>query len=263
MFLKSHFDTVEKQLLCMSEVARSAGHNIHIGGARESFVRQFLRDHIGDAVGIGTGEVFDVSRRIGDTANQVDVLLYDQKYPRVHFGDANAAGYMMESIYAGIEVKSRLTQEHLEKTLRCASNLKSLKIPRFDGKLGAPQGIPYYLVDYGGPTIETVRAWLIRIEKEQKKLEKPELYPRFLEGIFLLGRGFILDCSVAHFPLRSSALNVDKPYRWLVSNSPTGNLYCLFFLLNLHIQFNELEHYFASVIGEYDLVPWSDEDIQE
>lgn len=267
-FLQKHFDLIEKQLLCMSEVATGSGHPVLKGTAREYFVKQFLRDHIGESIGIGSGEVFDSKRIVGDRANQIDVLLYDTSFPKVHFGGTEVAAFMVESIHAGIEVKSRLTRGELETTLRCARNLKGLEMDSRARTITKAQGTPYYLFAYDGPAIETIQSWLIDIERTSRQIQEEqgqkfvELIPRHLDGIFVLNRGFILDTSMANSALhacsRAGARN-QEPFRWLSSSRPNGILYCLFFLLNFNVHYNSLDEYFTSVLDEYDVVPWNDD----
>jgi hypothetical protein len=267
-FLRKHFDLIEKQLLCMSEIATGSGHPVLKGTAREHFVKQFLRDHIGESIGIGSGEVFDSKRIVGDRANQIDVLLYDTSFPKVHFGGTDVAAFMVESIHAGIEVKSNLTRKELETTLRCARNLKSLKMDERARTITKAHGTPYYLFAYDGPTIETVQSWLIDIERESRRIHEEkgaefvELIPRHLDGIFVLGKGFILDTSMANSALhacsRAGTRNGD-PFRWLSSGKSDGILYCLFFLLNFNVHYNFLDEYFTSVLDEYNVVPWNDD----
>ena|GEM_PF-2818526 len=232
-------------------------------------MKQFLRDHIGQYIGIGSGEVFDSRRIVGDKANQIDVLLYDTSFPKIHFGGEDQAAFMVESIYAGIEIKSLLHREDLEDALRCARNLKTLQMDPRGRTMGRIHGVPYYLVAYDGPkNIETVRTWLVDIEREQQKIldEKGpqfvELIPRHLDGIFILGLRFILDTGISNSVLHacaSAGTGTTTPYRWLVSSKVAGNLYCLFFLLNFHVHYNFLDDYFESVLDEYNIVPWTDE----
>lgn len=270
-FLRSHFDLIEKQLLCMSEVAAASGHPVLKGSAREHFVKQFLRDHIGESIGIGSGEVFDSKRILGDKANQIDVLLYDTSFPKVHFGGTEIAAFMVESIHAGIEVKSNLSRKELETTLRCAKNLKSLQMDSRARTITKAFGTPYYLFAYDGPSIDTVQSWLIDMERNSTKIldekgaEFLDLIPRHLDGIFVLGKGFILETNLANSALRACAgagVQHDEHYRWLSSNRIDGILYCLFFLLNFNVHYNLLDEYFSSVLDEYNVVPWNSDTVK-
>ena len=79
--LKTHFDLVEKMLLATSEVVTTAGHNLHKGLPREAFVREFLREHLSNSVGLGTGEIIDAQSGPGEKRNQIDLVLYDRDLP--------------------------------------------------------------------------------------------------------------------------------------------------------------------------------------
>jgi hypothetical protein len=57
--LRAHLDAVEKWLLAASAIPHNAGRTIHRGTPREVFIREFLAEHLGRRVSIGTGEIID------------------------------------------------------------------------------------------------------------------------------------------------------------------------------------------------------------
>ena len=44
--LKTHLNSVENQLLVTSRIPANSGHPLHKGTPRESFIKQFLLDHL-------------------------------------------------------------------------------------------------------------------------------------------------------------------------------------------------------------------------
>src|SRR5262245_28540511 len=102
--LHSHLSAVETCLLSNALLQENTGHSLHKGTPRESFVNQFLRDHLSENIAIGTGEIIDCNSLPGQARNQMDVVLYKRSYPRLAFG-GGISGFLVESVLATIEVK--------------------------------------------------------------------------------------------------------------------------------------------------------------
>jgi hypothetical protein len=255
MFVRAHFDLIEAQLAAMSALAGNASHPVIKGIARENFFRGFLRDHFGGAVGVGSGEIFDLHKKPGDPANQIDVVLFDQRFLRLDFGGVDNSGFLVESVYACVEVKTRLDRKEMEKAIRCATNLMTLE--RQQVSVASLPQLPCYLIAFDGPKIDTVAKWLMDIENTQRAINPPQLFPRSLAGIFVLGKGLILDCGIA-----KSAVVQNKecpPFRWLTCEQKVGNLCCLVSILNHHVQYILLKEYFGDLVTDYRLVDWNED----
>src|SRR5689334_14924530 len=123
--LQAHLDVVEELLIAHSRICANAGHTIHRGTPREAFVHQFLRGHLSGKAAIGTGEVIDRNSLARDPRNQVDVVIYDSQYPRIDFG-GGVFGFLAESVFATIEVKSILDEAGLTQAVQASRRLKGL-----------------------------------------------------------------------------------------------------------------------------------------
>ena len=174
--LKSHLDIREELLLRFSEIPSISGHPLHKGIPREVFIKEFLMDHLGENIGIDTGEIIDAHSQPGKSRNQIDIVIYRKNYPRLHFG-GNVYAFLAESVIATIEVKSRLTKQRLEQGILTARNLKILKQSHFaqsDTEFRLP-GIINYVVAYDGPKkMNVVHKWLKEIY-EKNGISEPTM----------------------------------------------------------------------------------------
>lgn len=84
--LKAPLDAVEDRLLATSRIPANAGHALHRGTPRESFIREFLEGHISTRVSIGTGEIIDAASTPRQPRNQFDIVIYRNDYPRLDLG---------------------------------------------------------------------------------------------------------------------------------------------------------------------------------
>jgi len=97
------------------------------GGQREEAIRKFLSEKLPRRYGISKG--FVVSHE-GIQSDQCDVIVYDADTSPIFYTDINQEILPIESVYAVIQVKSRLTPTSLDDAIR---NIKSFKqIPRRD-----------------------------------------------------------------------------------------------------------------------------------
>ena len=97
------------------------------GGQREEAIRKFLSEKLPRRYGISKG--FVVSHE-GIQSDQCDVIVYDADTSPIFYTDINQEILPIESVYAVIQVKSRLTPTSLDDAIR---NIKSFKqIPRKD-----------------------------------------------------------------------------------------------------------------------------------
>ncbi|MBI3048124.1 MAG: hypothetical protein HYY76_07400 [Acidobacteria bacterium] len=198
--LHSHMATVEKVLLATAQIPAGSGHPLHKGTPRESFIKEFLENHLAESLAIGQGEVISSESEAGEPRNQFDIVLYKRHFPRLTFGGGINA-FLVESVVATIEVKSTLDKENLRQAVKAARNVKALKrnVSRGFWTGNPPPAVLSFVVAYDGPAqMETVRKWLEEIHAEEgltipdlaagKRYEIPSAS---IDGVFLLGRGFV------------------------------------------------------------------------
>ena len=202
----SHFTRIQRRLEAEGRAAGSFHHGLNRGLIREAFVREFLAENISGFWGVGTGEIFHVDASDQETRNQIDVVIHNKRYPKLPL----AMGidlFLIETVSTTIEVKSRLTKDDLRNAAAVAKRIKSLA--NFPPQHFNPTGMvdnprPYsFIFAYDGPAkIETVLSWMIEVSTEDDfgiddlKKAKPEdrqfFNHLFLDGVFILGRGFVL-----------------------------------------------------------------------
>ncbi len=217
-----HFATSEANLLAKSKIPASSGHSSHRGTPREAFVREFLEEHLGEYLAIGTGEIIDGKAEVDMQRPQLDVVVYRREYPRLHFR-GRIHGFLVESVVATIEVKSTLDKPALAHAIRTTHTVKNLQPSLFGDQHWQgwkPRGPLSFVVAYNGPaSMQTVHGWLDPIHASQGIAFPPipaELAARSalgspsLDGIFVLGRGFLLSSTTpGSFP-RGVADRVDS-----------------------------------------------------
>lgn len=247
--LNKHFGAVEDHLLYISRIPENSGHPLHKGTPRESFVAEFLQNHLSERLSIGTGEIIDSNSKPGENRNQIDVVLYRSDYPRIDFGGGINA-FLAESVVATIEVKSNLTKDKFTRSLESAANVKKLKrnlVPVFHSGY-RPPSILSYIVAYDGPKrIKTVYKWIINAHDElqipdfdlpldvSQRIETPS---PSIDGIFILGNGFVyLDNVPMNLGSTIGELRQSHPrIKWAMTNQPRGNLLLLFLFLTLSVR---------------------------
>lgn len=92
-------------------------HQGEIGSWRESIVRSMLRRHLPPNIGVGQGFILT---EYGPTS-QIDVIVYDLKYPRL-FQDDDLVIVTPDAVRAIVEVKSSTSGAKLRKDLRKLAN---------------------------------------------------------------------------------------------------------------------------------------------
>ncbi|MDR1090170.1 MAG: hypothetical protein LBL79_03765 [Prevotella sp.] len=198
--LKSHMDAIENQLIATSQIPANAGHTLHRGTPRESFIKQYLEGHIGSNVAIGTGEIIDANSQPRDSRNQFDIVIYKKNYPKLDFG-GGISGFLIESVIATIEVKSLLDQSAIDQSVRAANNVKQLT-PHIIHSISIgwiPPKVMNFVIAYSGPAqMSTVHGWILNSHNTLNiplpswtHQNKTTIPGTALDGVFVLNKGFV------------------------------------------------------------------------
>jgi len=240
-------DAVEAQLLATSRIPANAGHSLHKGTPREAFIKEFLQDHLSERVAIGSGEIIDANSQPNQSRNQMDIVVFKRDFPKLNFG-GGIQGFLAESAVATIEVKSTLDEKGLRTAVEAAHKIKALQRGTISGLTYGyvPPHIVSYVVAYDGPAMmQTVHGWLKPIHTHLG-INYPSMGPTIqqrmpvpspsLEGIFVLGKGFVLfDNSPLTF-IPDQIRQVRPSARWVVGNMASGSLLLLFLLLTYDVK---------------------------
>jgi hypothetical protein len=249
--LKDHIDRKEAALLAETAIAANAGHSVNKGTPREAFIRGFLKDHLSQKVAIGTGELFDAGSLSNEPRHQHDIVLYRSEYPRLLFG-GDIHGFLAESVYATIEVKSTLDYDGLYDAIKSANATKALQqnaVHALSTGYVAPSPLAF-LVAYAGPaSMGTIHSWLPKIHASLG-IVLPELpldetarmgtVNPSIDGVFVLGKGFLyFDAAPIGFGT-AQMRNQYPTAKWLVSETNRGALLMLFLLLTSAVSGTQL-----------------------
>ena len=243
--LKSHMNATEDSLYQTSQIPANAGHTLHRGTPRETFIKNFLEDHLSANVSIGTGEIIDANSQPRAQRNQYDIVIYKNNYPKLDFG-GGINGFLVESVVATIEVKSLLNQSAIEQSVKAARNAKSLT-PNLTQSFSTgwiPPRILNYVVAYEGPAqMNTVLGWIQNAHQQEgipfptwNQQNKTQTPGTALDGIIVLKKGII--------KLDNTPLSLNNPQNpsngiHMVLDSPEGNL--LLFFLTLQEACNNIQ----------------------
>ena len=201
----SHFERIHRRLEAEGKAAQSFHHGLNRGLIREAFIREFLSENISEFWGVGTGEIFSQGSRDRDPRNQVDVVIHNKRYPKLPL----AAGidlFFVETVSSFIEIKSRLNKEDVKQAAVATKRIKDLA--EFEPQRFNPTGMvknprPYaFIFAYEGPSkIETVLKWMKDISadgdygldhlRECNPDNRDFFAHSFIDGIFVLGKGFV------------------------------------------------------------------------
>lgn len=118
------FGRAADEMLSSVQQSRAAlTHNLSIGEANESVVREFLRQRLPASIGVGRGQIVDKN---GQRTRQLDVVLYDAFRTPALWTDKEKDQRLFpsESVIAVVEVKTRLSASDAESIV---SNMRSVK----------------------------------------------------------------------------------------------------------------------------------------
>lgn len=238
--IQSHMASLEGALLAQFGVQDNTGHSLHKGTPRESFVRDFLSQHLSQNLAVGTGEIIDANSKPREARNQIDIVVYRRDYPRLDFG-GGINGFLAESVVATISVKSKLQQAEFEEDMRTAQRLKRLNrnvVSVFQAGY-APPSMLNYVVAYDGPAkMETVHGWIGRMNDDVPYLCLPvgevnrvRYAATGLDAIFVLGKGFIHYGNAPLGFFTDADLQKNSESKWVVGDANRGSLLLLFVML--------------------------------
>jgi len=269
--LKAHMTAVENALLTTSKIPATSGHPLHKGTPREAFIKEFLENHLPSSVAIGTGEIIDANSSPNQSRNQHDIVIYKRSYPKLDFG-GGISGFLVESVIATIEVKSRLTQTEFGRASKAAHNSKTL-VPNTISSFRAgyvPPAVLNYVVAYDGPSsMKTVYGW---VSPEYRKLglgslvlpltpqDRQSTAAEALDAVLVLGKGFLYFDNIPYGFVSDQIRQTRPSANWVFADTPTGNILLLFSMIqmataNVEAKWLNPLPYLASFSVQYGLGP--------
>lgn len=262
--ISAHFQRIAARLKAEGSAARSLHHGTNQGLIREAFVREFLIENTSDLWGVGSGEIIHTGTEPEGKRNQIDVVVHNRMHPKISVASGIDL-FLVETVSSFIEIKSTLRKEHLYSTAEVTKDIKSnvqLQEQQFNpwGLVSTPR--PYsFVFAYDGPkNIQTVLKWMKEVAasddygldrlRETRPSERVFFSHTFIDGVFLLDRGFVL---VDAQPFRSFLANHDdaddmREYIWVMHDQDELTmLWVLINILNLFLLWNSFA--FTSYLG--------------
>ncbi|CAN7667470.1 hypothetical protein LJR118_005378 [Acidovorax sp. LjRoot118] len=170
--VRLQFKRLAALLQAQAAVAGGLGHAATVGALREVVVRNFLRPHLPETIGIHSGIIIDAQ---GHESRQQDIILVDRSFPTISVGaDDGVALIVAESVLATIEVKSRLDSAELRTSMESIAQTRRMSRSGelFYSKLGAEvrgpmQPILAYIFAFDGIALSTLQARMVDFCTEQ------------------------------------------------------------------------------------------------
>lgn len=233
MFIYNLKATAKKLKIDYKEITSKINHNGEKGSAREEVLKKYLSDFLPLKFTVGNGLIIDSNEK---QSSQQDFIIYDAFESPLMLKMQSLQVVPIESVYCGIEVKSRLTKRELQK---CINNIKSVR--SLEKCCLNNSAIRY---ENANNTIGFVFAYssdskLDTIYQNLVELNKDILPEHQISCICILDKGLILNVSKSGmnqlelYPNNDSVLACSE-------NKLENNLYLFYLLLLQHLNYMKL-----------------------
>lgn len=105
-------------------------HRPSSGTAKEKLILDFLENHVPSRFGITSGFVIDISRKI---SAEIDAIIYDSQNNSPFFNKEDKKFCISESVYAAIEIKTRLDKQSMQDSISKCIKFKNLRREFLEG----------------------------------------------------------------------------------------------------------------------------------
>lgn len=154
----SFLEAAADKMMTDFKTASGINHNGIKGTIREqSVVESLLRKYLPKKYDIGAGIVVNSE---GGQSKQQDIVIFDAFTCPLLYNEENVKVFPVECVYATIEVKSTLTKEELEKSLKNVESVRELVSAGLKGPTG------YVFAYQSSLKIETMTNHLISLNAE-------------------------------------------------------------------------------------------------
>jgi hypothetical protein len=172
--LPDYFADIVTELEQKSQAIRRdfATHRPSAGQNREAIIADLLRQYLPKACGIDTGLITSYN---GQFSNQADLLIVDQTWNSPFYPTSPNRIWLVESIYAPVEVKTSLAPSDIAD---CVSKCRRFKmLPRNFSEAPMPPGIRdslFIIWSYECPSAEVLKSNLSDALVEVPVSEQPD-----------------------------------------------------------------------------------------
>ncbi len=175
MLVRDYFVDISRELNSKSESIRQAykTHNPSAGTSREDLIVRFFRDHLPQRYRVDTGLILAGTGRF---SNEADLVIVDRHLNSPLYPTNTKPIWLVESVYALIEVKTTLSKKNFENCLQKCQRFKRLEKKYSD--IGSKQHISdslFIIWSFEGPKPEHLRKLFLQTTKGVDHGEQPDL----------------------------------------------------------------------------------------
>lgn len=253
-----HFAFVRDRLIAAGKAAQSFHHSTNRGNIRETFARELFDNSTSAHCSVGTGEIIHRSMKHTDERNQIDVILYNNRFPKISVSSGTEL-FFVDTVSSFIEVKSKVTKADIRQAAEASKKIKNYPYcgpQRFNpgGMVKNPRPYSFlFAYDSSVNKIETVLKWMKEVSAEEDynldtlRSTAPDKRPffqnLFLDGVFVLNQGFVALDAMPSQSIIKDVPNIDPSNIWIYDNK------------------DELQHLWAWVNLASEMLYWNDPDL--
>ncbi len=257
----SHFTAIRQRLTAEGEIARAFHNKTNKGNIRETFVREMLDSSTPGFCSVGSGEIIHRDMEPDAKRNQIDVILYNGRFPKLPGADGVDL-HFVETVSSFIEVKSKLTKGDIRQAAQVSKRIKSY--PNVPPQHFSPAGMvktprPYsflFAYDATATNMKTIQKWMKEIASEddynivgltQAEAKHMPFFPHlFLDGVFVLNKGYVHLDAMPWVSAREQNPDIPTDHIWVYrENHELEVLWAAINMISEKLLWNRFE------VGEY------------
>lgn len=232
--MASVLDAVGKEMLSeLAKIRAKFKNTTDVGTGTESAIRVFLREYLPRILEVGTGEVID---SYGSRSPQTDVVIVTEDHPFTFRGDSPGL-FFVEGVGAAAEVKTQLTTAGIVDACDKSKEFKNLRAAPFTGlsmSKGSDKanhlGPPYFLFAFESEVTLDLVCEKVRDYQAEHAIKSGD----FLDAVFVLDRGAVIDLGDGTGPLKLMQENGSEAVGW-VTNQSGNALFDLLIWLSVYM----------------------------
>lgn len=196
------FEMISEQMLMDFDISAQINHHGIKGSLREDALYNFLANgRLPSKYGVSSGIV--VTTLSTDQSRELDLVIYDKNLCPTWISSRSYQVFPIEGVYGCIEVKSKLSKQELENSLKKIKSLRNL-VPQ---RCPMPFGMIFaYSLD--GNSLDSLEKNLLDFQKDHSFVEWPNLVVVLNEGIIFQKQGTTTIFEVEKFNKKTFPISI-------------------------------------------------------
>lgn len=174
MSIDEYYADISQELKRKSERVKLgfSTHRLSAGENREDIIGDFLKDNLPKSFGVGTGLILSSE---GEFSSQADLVIVDHLNNAPLYPDSKNKLWLVESIYALLEVKTDLNPSNIQDSIKKCIKFKRLK-REFQTVPSLPRDVESLFIvwAFNGPAPETLKNNIASYYKDISVDEQPD-----------------------------------------------------------------------------------------